>query len=103
MDQEFRIGDKVRIKAILKFKYVGDEKVIERTEIKPVLGIVNGWAVRRTGKKTKEINTDGTWNLDSKIEDHHKVWIVTRTNKLQKYNIPLICFVEDLELVSRYQ
>jgi len=102
-DTKFKIGDMVKVNAYILFEYDGKIKVINRYPIKPVTGIVNGWTIRRTGMKSREIDASGNWNLDSDIEDFHKVWIVTRTKDNQKYNIPLMCFEEDLELIGRYQ
>lgn len=102
MDKELKIGDMVKIKAILLFEYEERKRVINRYEIEPILGIVNGWTVRRTGMKDIRDSSDN-WNLRSDIDDYHDVWIVTRLKDNQRYNIPLICFAEDLELVGRYQ
>lgn len=104
MDQvAFKIGDMVKVNALVMFEYDGLVKKLNRYELKDITGIIIGWTVRRTGIKTTEIDASGNWNLDSDPDDFHKVWMVVRVKKNQKYNIPFACLEEDLELIGRYQ
>jgi hypothetical protein len=124
--QPFRIGDLVRVKAQVIFKYVypttylpPNVTVIRSPESKALkkpksllrypknentFGVVVGWTIRRTGLYSNYGMDDDFERgyLISEAIDYFKVWQIELLNSGQRFTKLISCIEEDLEVVKRY-
>lgn len=68
--------------------------------LRPVKGIVVGWSCRATGLYSSPgyQDSDGSATLD--VDKRHRVWMVQPFNEDQRWNKPMACLEEDLEIVE---